>query len=389
MATAVASAAVSGYPCAECYEPSSSSSQAPWPTDEPAVEPPEIATSLEAESNAYVTRPWCNVCQRAARVCICASLPEGAPYKTDTEVVVLVHPKEVRRKCGTLPLLQCCLQDLRIVEGDKFPEPAENPDLHAELTMGGRRCALVCPGDNAVSPETFRDEATDEHGKPLPVALILIDGRWPQAKAMVKRSDWLQELPRVILTSTDSSGYFFRQQPQEGCLSTLEAVGEALAVLEGEHGRYVKAGLKAFFSVMVKNQVDFIPEDIVVDKNTAGGRKAFRKAITVVLANRVKDRDALPLICLCYWGERIYPDDILRPRRFMHIIRILKRMIIKEAEELCYEMSKGRRIGTKLFVFKFMQLPAEAIFEDAAIQELADIKAGSQVGHSKPLVEKN
>jgi DTW domain-containing protein YfiP len=49
---------------------------------------------------------------------------------------------------------------------------------------------------------------------------------------MLRLSPTLQRLPRVMFTPAAPSRYIIKQQPQAGCLSTLEAVHEVLTGLE-------------------------------------------------------------------------------------------------------------------------------------------------------------
>jgi len=49
---------------------------------------------------------------------------------------------------------------------------------------------------------------------------------------MLRLSPGLQQLPRIMFTPAAPSRYIIKQQPQAGCLSTLEAVHELLTVLE-------------------------------------------------------------------------------------------------------------------------------------------------------------
>jgi DTW domain-containing protein YfiP len=62
--------------------------------------------------------------------------------------------------------------------------------------------------------------------------VFLIDATWGGARKLLRLSPSLQRLPRIMFTPSAPSRYVIKQQPQEGCLSTLEAVHELLTVLE-------------------------------------------------------------------------------------------------------------------------------------------------------------
>ena len=65
--------------------------------------------------------------------------------------------------------------------------------------------------------------------------VFLLDATWSGARKMLRLSSSLQRLPRIMFTPSAPSRYLIKQQPQAGCLSTLEAVHELLLVLE-RHG---------------------------------------------------------------------------------------------------------------------------------------------------------
>jgi len=242
---------------------SSNDGQAPEVSAICADELPEVLSGVVDP----IGRPWCEHCKRPQRICLCDSLPADGPLESRTRIAILVHPKEVQRALGTMPLLRLCLRNLVVREGDRFPEPEDDPELHAALHEGGHRCMLVCPGPEAEVLRPAEEGEVVASGQP-PATLIFVDGRWPQAKAMVNRSVWLQQLPRVVLCPREASGYMFRQQPQPGCLSTLEAVAEALLALEErQQGIALKDALVAPFQKMVELQCPFIPDNKRRDKN--------------------------------------------------------------------------------------------------------------------------
>ncbi|MFY8156208.1 MAG: DTW domain-containing protein, partial [Rhabdaerophilum sp.] len=66
----------------------------------------------------------------------------------------------------------------------------------------------------------------DYAGKQLVV--LRLDATWACARTMLRLSPTLQALPRIMFTPTAPSRFIIKQQPQEGCLSTLEATHETL-----------------------------------------------------------------------------------------------------------------------------------------------------------------
>lgn len=104
------------------------------------------------------------------------------------------------------------------------------PNLKADTTLRSiladeHRTLLLYPTKNAIPI----DEVDISDG---PFNVVLLDGTWPQAKAIFTRSPALQGLRQVKLVGSDISHYVIRTQPAEGCLSTLETAASALATLE-------------------------------------------------------------------------------------------------------------------------------------------------------------
>lgn len=286
---------------------------------------------------------------------------------------MLVHPKEVQRALGTVPLLRLCLRHLIVRVGDRFPEPEQDPELHAQIHADGYRCVLVCPGPDAEELRPPRDGAECAASLPPPTTLIFIDGRWPQAKSMVNRSRWLREsLPRAVLCPTEQSGYVFRKQPGEGCLSTLEAVAEALQALEGPRGPELKAALVAPFQRMVQFQFPYIPD--LKDKN-AGLRSASMPTRLFDLEEVLQEfgvqepHDARgeghdEVQCILQWGSNSVTGREIVVIQVMCCSRAV-------AKRRAANLSVGRARGQRCWALPARKVPAGALIQSAAIEPQA------------------
>lgn len=110
-----------------------------------------------------------------------------------------------------------------IFKGKKFPRKYEN----LIRILQDPNSLLLYPTKDALDIELVKPSLDQEHYN-----LILIDGTWPQAKAMYNNSPILHNMKQVKLMVGGNSEYVIRTQPTEGCLSTLETVARALSVLE-------------------------------------------------------------------------------------------------------------------------------------------------------------
>jgi len=157
---------------------------------------------------------------------------------TRTRFVFLMHPKEYKEeKAGTGRLTHLCLPNSELHMGKGFDDHAA---LQAVLADPGNYCVLLYPGTNAVNLSEAERRGMGS-GSPLSalrsalhhrqLVVILLDATWSGARKMLRLSRTLQALPRIMFTPTAPSRYIIKQQPQEGCLSTLEAVHELLTVL--------------------------------------------------------------------------------------------------------------------------------------------------------------
>jgi DTW domain-containing protein len=183
-------------------------------------------------------RPSCQGCERPAAACWCAFV---RPVRTVHRVVVLQHPREVREPFGTVRVLRRALPGIVVRVGIDFTADAE---LAAMCRDPERRALLLFPGPGGTPFQQGPAEVR---------TVVALDGRWSHARTLLAANPWLHALPRLALTPERPSRYALRQQPAEGCVSTIEAVAEALAVLDGDPG--LRDMLLAPFDAMVGLQL--------------------------------------------------------------------------------------------------------------------------------------
>ncbi|CAG9790967.1 unnamed protein product [Diatraea saccharalis] len=170
-----------------------------------------------------VMRELCNNCKRPTVVCWCSALP---PKRLDPQstIILLQHPAEEKRCLRTAPMLQLGLAENKclIFKGKKFPQPRHES---LENILLQSNTLLLYPSKNAID---IRDLETNDKS----YNIILLDGTWPQAKAIYASSPMLHALKQVKLLTSNISSYIIRTQPTEGCLSTLETAAETLSLVE-------------------------------------------------------------------------------------------------------------------------------------------------------------
>jgi DTW domain-containing protein len=98
--------------------------------------------------------------------------------------------------------------------------------LMPQLTQA-LRVGLLYPSANA---QVLDDVVEAEK----PETLIVLDGTWSQAKSLYKANSWLSQVPHYQLRPQRPGNYRIRREPTDFCLSTVEAIAQALTILEPE-----------------------------------------------------------------------------------------------------------------------------------------------------------
>lgn len=193
-----------------------------------------------------MSREMCYRCFWPRPLCWCGSI---RPMATRTRFLVLMHPKEFKEeKAGTGRLTHLCLADSEIQVGvgfdahERVQEILRDPRYAPFLLYPGAGAIDLAdrhlnpgavpqskPGAGGVS--ALADLAPVLRGEKR-LLVVILDATWSGARKMLRLSPSLQRLPRLMFRPSAPSRFVIKQQPQPGCLSTLEAAHELLQALE-------------------------------------------------------------------------------------------------------------------------------------------------------------
>ncbi len=166
----------------------------------------------------------CPRCERPESVCYCHAL---VSIETRSRIVILQHPREQGMPIGTAHMAQLCLPQASLHVGLAW----DDSDVLREACGDPERPPLLLhPGPGA------RDILREPPA--APVTLIVVDGTWSQAGALVRDNPRLASLPRYAFHAPEPSQYRIRREPRAEYVSTIEALMHVLGALEGAPGRF-------------------------------------------------------------------------------------------------------------------------------------------------------
>ncbi|MFO2464766.1 DTW domain-containing protein [Pseudomonas sp. 15FMM2] len=198
-----------------------------------------------------MARPQCPRCLRPTTYCLCGLIPS---LDSRTRVLLLQHPSEVNHALNTARLAALGLVNAQLVVGEVFEDL---PDL---LNPPGYQARLLFPGESAQPLRAYT--ACD-----APLLLVVPDGTWRKARKLLHLNPLLAALPRVALAEGAVSRYRLRKAPGPGALSTVEAIVQALQVLETPSSF---EPLLRPFEALIEGQIAAMGEAVFM-KNHLGG----------------------------------------------------------------------------------------------------------------------
>ncbi len=186
-----------------------------------------------------MSRAQCSRCMRPQTHCLCALIPQ---LDSRTRVLLLQHPSEVSHALNTARLAALGLTHAQLRVGEVFD------DLDQLINQPGYQARLLFPGEDAQVLTAY--ELAD---KSLPLLLVVPDGTWRKVRKLLHLNPMLAQLPRVTLPQGAVSRYRLRKAPGPGALSTLEAIVQALEILEAPTSF---APLLRPFEALIEGQIE-------------------------------------------------------------------------------------------------------------------------------------
>ena len=190
-----------------------------------------------------MSRPQCPRCLRPTTHCLCALIPN---LDSRTRVLLLQHPSEVNHALNTARLAALGLVNAQLVVGEVFE------DLQTLLNPPGYQARLLFPAEDAQPLQAY--SPSDE-----PLLLVVPDGTWRKARKLLHLNPLLAALPRVTLAAGAVSRYRLRKAPGPGALSTVEAIVQALQVLEAPQSF---EPLLRPFEALIEGQIAAMGEEV-------------------------------------------------------------------------------------------------------------------------------
>jgi DTW domain-containing protein YfiP len=205
--------------------------------------PGEAVSGRPAMRSRRIER--CTTCGLYLGLCLCGALPRLEPR---TQVTVIAHRKELFKSTNTGKLAVHMLQRASVFCSGADPRASTAVRAERESrtpALADAHTWVLFPSEDAIPLASAAARGLTR--------LLVPDGTWQQAKRIARRDPLCAGVRCVRLEATRASTYALRRNSREHALCTLEAIAEALRVLEGD--ALADALLAAFESWVARAQL--------------------------------------------------------------------------------------------------------------------------------------
>ena len=159
-----------------------------------------------------------------------------------TKVVIVQHPREEFHPLNTARIAEHSLDKVTVV---RAPTVGRMPEAFARAQVSPD-AAILYPSSDAEDIESIPESQ-------FPQEIIVIDGTWHHAKALLRDIPELSKFRRVRFTPNEPSEYKIRKEPKADYLSTIESIAYVLSVLEPQTAGV--EGLRETFRSMIDRNI--------------------------------------------------------------------------------------------------------------------------------------
>jgi DTW domain-containing protein YfiP len=165
-----------------------------------------------------------------------------------------MHPKEFKKvKNNTGHFTHQSLKNSELFVGIDFSEHKRINEI-----IASHESYILFPSSHAIN----LTQRNPKEGK-KPLAIFLIDSTWSCARSVFFRSQNLQNLKHMSFTTTKTSQYQIKEQPDAAYLSTIESTLVVLELLNGHgiesiEGELLETFLEPFYKMIAyqKEQIN-------------------------------------------------------------------------------------------------------------------------------------
>jgi len=176
----------------------------------------------------YGDREKCYACYRPKSSCMCGYINA---VDTDTKFVILMHPKEFKKvKNNTGFFTHLSLSNSEVFIGIDFTNHKRINEI-----IKTHDSYILFPSKDALNLTQTQPKRSEKS-----LAIFLIDSTWSCTKKIFTLSQNLNRLKHMSFTTTKTSKYDIKTQPNEAYLSTIESTLVVLELLNNHQIESVK-----------------------------------------------------------------------------------------------------------------------------------------------------
>lgn len=184
----------------------------------------------------------CNRCGLPEITCICDKIKI---VKTKAKFIILSSERELYRKTNTASLLKQVNPESTEIITWRRGETSEviNNYINNYINNEIYKVFLVFPDIN----EDLKLRKIEYVSSKCISVFIIVDGTWGEAWKIIRKSDYLKELPVIALETNKVSKFTLRKGQDEGNLCTIETAIELLNINEEKlHGEKIDYNFNLF-----------------------------------------------------------------------------------------------------------------------------------------------